>query len=57
MTFNNKINRLAQNMQQPSIKDIAIQAAGQKTVSEIKENVPENIIEYGAKQGVQKISS
>jgi hypothetical protein len=56
MSFNNKINRLAQNMPQPSIKDIAIQAAGQKAVSEIKENVPENIIEYGAKQGVQKLA-
>jgi hypothetical protein len=56
MSFNNKINRQAQTMQQPSFKDLAIQAAGQKAVSEIKENVPENIVEYGAKQGVQKLA-
>ena len=53
MSFNNKINRQAQTMQQPSFKDLAIQAAGQKAVSEVKENIPENIVEYGAKQGVQ----
>jgi hypothetical protein len=56
MNFNNKINRLAQTPPPDNLKDFAIQAAGQKAVSEVKENIPENIAEYGAKQGVQKLA-
>ena len=56
MSFNNKINRLAQTPPPDNFKDLAIQAAGQKAVSEVKENIPENIAEYGAKQGVQKLA-
>ena len=56
MSFNNKLNRLAQAPTTEQLKDMAVQAAGQKVVSEVKENVPENIAEYGAKQGIQKLA-
>ena len=61
MSFNNKLNRLAQaapqpTASQPTVQQLATQAAGKKAVTELKENVPENVIEYGAKQGVQKFA-
>jgi len=76
MSFNNKINRLAQTSKQDSIKSIgvptgqnipqtgqqnamknfALQTGGSMAVSNVKENVPENLMEYGAKKGLEKFA-
>jgi hypothetical protein len=75
MSFNNKINRLAQTNRQDStksidvptghmpqpgqqnaMKDFALQTGGSMAVSNVKENVPENLLEYGAKKGFEKFA-
>jgi hypothetical protein len=76
MSFNNKLNRLAQTSKQESftdidvpsgrnmtkvnpqdaMKDFAVQTGGSMAVSNVKENVPENLLEYGAKKGLEKFA-
>ena len=76
MSFNNKLNRIAQTSRQDSMKDIdvptgsnmpkvnpqnamkdfAVQTGGTMAVSNVKENVPENLLEYGAKKGLEKFA-
>jgi hypothetical protein len=56
MAYNNKINRLAQNQEAKAIKDLALQSAGTMAVQNIKENTPENALEFGAKKGIEKLA-